>query len=164
MQNLSIEEIETQAYDLYEKGEYKQAFDKFMQLATDYTCPYAMQHLAIMYVYGEGVEQDYDKSMEWDKKSIALGNSTSMNNLAITYRMIGDIVQSKYWFEQAIQAGNIDSALPLAKLYMVSEKETDTIKKLLQQMLNGAEKDPYSFCEADIEEATMLLEQYKLEK
>ena len=38
------------------------------------------------YYYGNGVEQDYGKSLEYDEKSGSLGNVTGMKNAALIYR------------------------------------------------------------------------------
>ena len=45
-----------------------------------------MSRLALMYGDGEGVAYDFDKSVYWDLKAIEAGCTSSMSNLAITYR------------------------------------------------------------------------------
>jgi TPR repeat protein len=66
--------------------------------------------------------------------------------------MKGDIRKSKKWFEKAIKSGDGSAALQLAKLYMVSDKEKDTVKFYLKHAINNE-----NMCEADIEEAEKLL-------
>lgn len=143
------------ALALYEQGKFKEAFEQFMILATVHKDVYSMQHIATMYATAEGVPLDYEQSIAWDKKAIELGNTSCLANLAITFRMIGDIKLAKYWFEQSIEAGYADSALPLAKLYMVSDKEVDTIVTLLKHVLSDD-----NVCLADMKEAKELLQRY----
>lgn len=140
------------ACDLYEEGKYQEAFAKFLQAAKqgDTSC---MVHVASMYTCGEGVECDYDQAIEWELKAIESGDVTAMNNVGISYRIKGDIIKSKHWLEKSLEAGEDGSALELAKLYMVSEKETDKVKTYLAKVISSK-----NVCEAEVEEAQQLLE------
>jgi TPR repeat protein len=69
-------------------------------------------------------------------KAIEAGELTSLLNLAITYRMRGDMVSAKHWFEKALDSGDPEAALQLAKLYMVSEKEHETVRRYLELVIN----------------------------
>ena len=44
-----------------------------------------MNNLGYMYMYGEGVEQDGAKAVEWYTKAADLGNTDAMNNLGYMY-------------------------------------------------------------------------------
>ena len=118
------------AHEEAEKGNLKGAFELFLSAAKDGDVA-SMERVACMYYDGHGVERDFLKSIEWDKKAIDLGSHISLSNLAITYRTMGDIKKAKYWFEKAIAEGDGDSALDLAKLYMVSDLESANVKKYL---------------------------------
>ena len=136
---------------LHENGRYREALSLFKQGAEagDSSC---MTRLACMYLSGEGVESDYHKAIEWELKAIELGDITAMVNLGITYRVVGDIKASKHWFEQALMNGDGAGALELAKLYRVSENESDTINKYLNAAISSD-----NICESDVEEAKLLL-------
>ncbi|MCX4030520.1 sel1 repeat family protein [Endozoicomonas sp. SM1973] len=142
------------ADELHEKGDFKSAFHMFLKAAEngDSSC---MLRVALMYSCGEGVECDYDKAEEWELKAVDCGDISGMKNLGITYRIKGDIRKSKEWFEKALKAGDGSAALELAKLYMVSEKETKTVMKYLQIAISSK-----NMCESDIEEAEDLLSQF----
>ena len=140
------------ANNAYENGDYKLAFKLFLDASKSGDTD-ATSRIASMYADGEGVDRDYEKSIEWDLKAIGEGNVVSMANLAITYRMIGNIKESKYWFEQAIGAGDSDAALELAKLFMVSDKEKEKVVYLLNLVL-----DSKSSCDSSKEEASTLLD------
>lgn len=138
----------------YDQGNYARAFDVFMELA-NLNDPSAMSRVALMYFDGDGVKRDLDQSIAWDKKAVELGCVSSLNNLAITYRMMGDIINAKKYFEKAIDAGDDDAALALAKLYMVSELEHDKIIQLLKLVTSSSNVTDYSK-----EQALLFLTQY----
>ncbi len=145
------DELFSQADKQYELGHLDAAFELFLKAAKQGDSS-AMSRLACLYSDGEGVSQDYEKSIEWDLKAINLGEDLSMLNLAITYRIVGNISKAKYWFEKSLAAGNGEAALALAKLYMVSDKEQESIKHYLSIAVNHM-----SICEESCQEANELL-------
>ena len=114
----------------YELGNLGAAFRLFLKAAEDGDS-IAMSRIACMYSHGEGIRQDFGKSIKWDLKAVKLGEDSSMMNLAITHRMVGDIKKAKYWFEKSLASGNGEAALALAKLFMVSDKEQENVKYYL---------------------------------
>ncbi len=116
---------------LYEAKNYRDAFTS-LEIAANLGDSLAMTQLALMYDAGEGVACDVEKSIEWDKKAVALGSVTSLLNLGITYRKLGQISEAKECFERTLKLGDAQAALELARLYSVSDKEIDTVKKYLQ--------------------------------
>lgn len=125
----------SQADEQYELGNFNAAFELFLKAAAQGDLS-AMTRVACMYGDGEGTTRDYEKSIEWDLKAAEAGSETSMLNLAITYRALGDIRSAKEWFEKSLDAGNGEAALCLAKLYMVSDKEADKIQHYLNIAIN----------------------------
>lgn len=138
----------------YERGEKEKAAVLFLQ-AANAGDNNAMSRIALMYSEGEGVEKSIEKSIEWDLKAIQKGNTSSMLNIAITYRTIGNILESKKWLETAIEAGNHEAALDLAKLYMVSNMKDDKISSLLFSIIKSN-----SVSEECKEEAAFLIKKY----
>jgi TPR repeat protein len=124
------------ASDAYKKKHYKKAFRLFLDSAKSGDVD-SMVMLGVMYGSGRGIEIDFQKSIEWDEKAIAAGSASAILNIGITYRAIGDIVKSKFWFEKSFDAGDIEAALHLAKLYMVSELECKRVKKYLNAIKNN---------------------------
>ena len=78
----------------HQSGEYEKAFRLFYR-ASENGDSSAMSRLALMYGDGEGVEYDFDKSVYWDLKAIEAGCTSSMSNLAITYRNHGDAREAR---------------------------------------------------------------------
>ncbi len=139
----------------YEKKAYRKAFKLFLSgLANnEFDCLYKLSH---MYTTGLGVECSYEKAIEMDLKSFQLGNISGALNLGIDYRMIGDIKKSKYWFETAFNLGDMEAALELAKLYMVSDLEVEKIKHFLKMVVQSND-----VTEDSKEQAQKFLEIYK---
>jgi TPR repeat protein len=136
---------------LFESGDFLAAFSRFLQAAEsgDSNC---MLRVASMYTNGEGVRCDYDRAVAWELKAVGAGNVSAMVNVGISYRIKGDLVNAKHWFEQALAAGDGSGALELAKLYRVSEKETGRVVEYLKLALANPQ-----MCQADIEDAQQLL-------
>lgn len=137
--------------ELYENGNFEEAFSAFLMAAEqgDTSC---MTRVASMYTCGEGVSCDFDKAIEWELKAIEGGETSALVNLGISYRMKGNLKKARYWFEKAIEAGDGCGALELAKLYMVTPKESERAGSYLCLAIANN-----NMCEADIEEAQELL-------
>ncbi len=146
-----VSKLFEQGSDVFEQGDYDRAFKLFRKGAEegDVDC---MGQLATMYSHGDGTPMNFDKSLEWDRKAFEAGSKSSLYNMAITYRMMGDILQYKSMLEKAVETGDSEAALLLAKLYMISDKENDNIIKYLGIVID--ESDSF---EASIEEAKELL-------
>jgi TPR repeat protein len=137
----------------YERGDFKEAFDRFLKLAESGDLG-GMERVACMYGDGEGTLRNRDKSLEWDLKAAALGSTTSMFNLGITLRNSGDARGARRWFEALHAAGDGDASLELAKMYMISDLEGGRIKAYLLATVQSS-----NVCEASREEAQQLLDQ-----
>jgi len=120
-----------------ENKDYEKAAKLFLELSNSGDTA-AMLRLASMYTCGEGVECDYERAIYWEKKAAEGGDRSAFINLGISNRIIGDIEEAKHWFERAVEAGDGEAALELAKLLMVSDKEEESISRLLHQVINSA--------------------------
>lgn len=138
----------------YDRGHLNKAFKLFLAGAESGDVD-SMAMVAVMYGAGEGVRIDLHRSIAWDQKAIAAGSELAFLNIAITYRCMGDLVSAKQWLERALAAGDGEAALQLAKLYMVSEREADTVKRYL-----GIAIDSKNSLEDTRQEAQALLARY----
>ncbi|MFT4926752.1 MAG: TPR repeat protein [Phenylobacterium sp.] len=148
---MTDDEIFIAADNAYDNGDFTKALLLFTQLAerSDYA---AMSRLASMYTCGEGVACDYQEAIRWEIKALGSGQTSSLINIGITYRMLGDIKVAKEYFEQAVLKGDGEAALQLAKLYMVSDKEIQTTKRYLNIALQSD-----NLCEESIDEAKSIM-------
>ncbi|MDR1890042.1 MAG: histidine phosphatase family protein [Zoogloeaceae bacterium] len=142
----------TRALRLEEAGKYRRAFKRFRKLAKRNTA--AMTNLAHLYYQGHGVEYSFEKTVKWNTKAAEQGDISGMFNLGVTYRRAGDVRTAKKWFEQALQAGDGSAALELAKMYLISERETERVKDYLRRALEVG-----WLSEADEEEIQALLDE-----
>ncbi|THB68137.1 MAG: sel1 repeat family protein [Gammaproteobacteria bacterium] len=140
----------TEGDQLFEQQNLTEAFSAFLKgaLNGDTSC---MTRVASMYSCGEGVSCDYDEAIKWELKAAELGDLCAMLNLGISYRIKGDILNAKKWFISSFEAGDGSGAIELAKLYLVSDKEKDTVKYYLDQALKSN-----TLCESEIEEVNQL--------
>ncbi len=148
---MNSDDIFNEADKAYDEGDFSKALTLFHR-AAEMGDDSSMSRIALMYYSGDGVDVDIEKSIEWDKKAVEAGSFTSSLNLAITYRALGDIKKAKDWFEKALKDGNGEAALQLAKLYMVTDKEVETVRKYLQIAIDH--DDMY---EESVNEARKLL-------
>ena len=146
------EALYNMAAEISDQGDFTSAFQLFMEGAERGYGP-AMTRVAVMYFQGEGTVWDWDQSIAWDLKAIDQGEDTSLHNLAITYRAKGEITKAKLFFEKSLAKGDFESALDLAKLYMVSEKEQDRVLSYLELVLTA---DATYITEYGVEEAQRL--------
>ncbi len=137
---------------LEDQGRLDEAFAEFMAGA-ELGDPHCMTRLAVMYTLGMGVNCcDYDKAIEWEARAYEAGDLSALFNMGISYRIKGDIVAAKECFEEALEAGYSSAALQLAKLYIVSPKEVEVVRKYLLVVVGDS-----SLSESDREEAEDLL-------
>ena len=144
------------ASSTYERGEFKLAFESFRDLAMEGDVD-AMSMLATMYGSGEGVQYDFDQSVAWARKAAELGNYSSFINLGIAYRAKGDLRAAKAWFQKAFDVGDGEAALELAKLYLVSELETERVRQYLESAVAMG-----NLCEQSEEEVQSLLRELSM--
>lgn len=144
-------ELFVKANKEYEKNNFAKAFELFMQCAKEGDTD-AMLRLASMYTCGEGVTCDYNKAVYWEKTAVKAGNISALTNLGITYRIVGNMEESKACFEKALIKGDVEAALHLAKLYIISDKEVDKVKDYLNIVLSGQQ-----VCDESVTEAQFLL-------
>ncbi len=95
----------------------------------------AMNHLAGMYMTGQGVEADIDKALELYKKSAELGNSDAMCNMGVLNQN-GIGFEQNYkgaldWFQKSAEKGNAAGMYNLGFVYNIRKDETFDTKKAI---------------------------------
>ena len=69
----------------YLMGEYDKAFSTMQSLSQTADHGYAQYYLGMMYLKGQGTEQDYDKASKWLRSSAEKGIPQAQYNLAQLY-------------------------------------------------------------------------------
>ncbi|WP_265090090.1 tetratricopeptide repeat protein [Psychrobacter faecalis] len=77
--------------------------------------------LGLMYAEGDGVKQNYAKSIEWYQKAANQGNSDAQFNLGLLYAdgegVKQDYVKSAEWYQKAANQGDSDAQYIIGTLY-----------------------------------------------
>lgn len=120
------------AHDKLEEGDEKAAFRLFLKAVTEGD-EGAQHNLAFCYDIGMGTRKSFSKAMYWYKRSwrsSGYRDTGSCNNIAILYKEKDRRDRAIYWFKLAIERGDGDSALELAKLYLESSNRKKALEVL----------------------------------
>ena len=77
----------TEAIELYNKGNYRDAFTSFKAAAEEDKNPSAQCTLGYLYEIGRGVARNTQKAFEWYEKAAENGNAQAIHNLAVCYKL-----------------------------------------------------------------------------
>ena len=88
----------------YDKKKYNKAFKLFMKCA-EQDDKEAMWYVGNCYCYGNGVEQNYEKALEWYTRAIEKGNKTAFYDIAMLYDTLEDFENAKEYFNKVVQSG-----------------------------------------------------------
>lgn len=80
----------------------------------------AMFHLGYYYMDGQGVEQNYAKSMEWYLKAAEKGNADAMSNIGWLYEygygVEKDALKAIEWYQKGAEGGNGTAAYYIGQI------------------------------------------------
>ena len=105
----------------YINGDYKRAYDILSPLAADGN-PDAQKMLGIMYDYGQGVEKDPNKALDWYIKAASQGQPGGVQYLIGAKYFRGDGTRQDYaeaakWWEMAADGGQVEAQFNLGLMY-----------------------------------------------
>ncbi|MFZ6773259.1 tetratricopeptide repeat protein [Undibacterium sp. SXout7W] len=125
--------------NLYENQEMSEAADAF-QAAADKDNADAQFNLGLMYLNGEGIEENYQQAMHWFEQSAAQNNVRAQVNLARMYAkgkgVAPDYNTAVSWFKKAADQGYADAQYSLGVLYVTgngTSLDFNKAKDLFQQ-------------------------------
>lgn len=147
-------DIELEAHEAWERGEFERAFALFRQCA-DLGEVGCMIDLGYFYDEGVGTQKNKDKAMSWYKRAYRRGDSAAASNIAILYRESGRHRLERQWFERAVALGDGDAEVELAKLYLEGKGARRSTDKAVALLASAATSS--SITEAGREEAAALL-------
>lgn len=151
------------ASELFEAGCHKEAFDKYQYLVES-GYDYALHNFAYCFDEGLGVAQNKKEALRLYRRSFLKGHSGSAINIAIYYRDRENWSRAREWFKRAINIGDGDAALELAKLYARSKRRPEREKALKYAKMVRLEFEKGQACEASVEEAEELIGKFSGEK
>ena len=142
------------AYEFYRKGMLERSFEWFLRGANagDASC---MIWVGIL--YGDGVKEDNQNNNEilWYKCAWKKGDLAAPNNIAIVYKNQKRHSIAERWFKVAIQAGDGDANLELAKMLIRIGRNRNEIHKYLTATIHSK-----YVTENSVEESQRLLDKY----
>lgn len=137
------------AAEYLDRYKYKKA-RHLLQILAGGGCAKAMDYLGTIYLYGMGVLACTEQAIKWYNKAVETGCFESNLNLAIAYRHTPHIHYYKHYLEHALTKGDDNAALLLAKLYYVSDHETERVETLLEQVIMSDRVDVDAVYQAEI--------------
>lgn len=150
-------QIYLEADELEDGGDFRGAFDLFMQGARlgNAGC---MNRLGSAYSTGLGVRKSFSKSMHWHRRAWAIEpDSMLCSNIAVTYAHDGNRKQAELWWRRALGMGDTDAALQLAKLLLQTRRRHDIARAMALLRHATARRNWQRISVADWEEARDLL-------
>ena len=152
----NFEQKYAEADALEASGRHQQAFEIFLSLAENGHVD-SMCRVGSLYENGEGVEANFERAVYWERRASDSGSFIGTFNLGVTLRKYGRLRDARYLFEKCLENGIGDAAIELAKMYLVSDKELDTVEGYLKRALSAND-----LLEADYEEAKKMMKELKL--
>ena len=77
----------------------------------------AQNTLGVLLSNGDGVKKDIGEALSWMRKAFRAGDTCAAQNIAITYRQIGDLRTAVKWFRKSADAGDGDALIQLGIHY-----------------------------------------------
>lgn len=150
------------AYNLFDTGETKLAFDLFLVLANAKYAS-ALNFLGYMYSGGYSVKKDHQKALSYYEKAHRLGDTTATQNIASVYRYdLKDYKKAKYWYRrlEKISFCQAEALFELAQMYYMGFGVKANKKKAIKMLMQVYNDDNlfYSLCEDRREEVQILVE------
>lgn len=156
----SPQESNHELFDLanieWESGNTEAAFNLFKSAAEQGDI-YAFNSIGYFFESGLGTTKDIDSALFWYKKSARNGDVVAQANIGLLYRDKGNYRQAKRWLREAINSGDADAAIELAKLYLSRKNSISlsTAKSLLHLAITSK-----SISDEGRSEAKSLLEMH----
>jgi TPR repeat protein len=98
------------------KRSRKKAAQWFRRAAEHGLSP-AQNTLGVILSNGDGVRKDVDEALSWLRRAFHAGDACAAQNIAITYRQIGDLRTAVKWFRKSADAGDGDALIQLGIHY-----------------------------------------------
>jgi uncharacterized protein len=77
----------------------------------------AQNALGVLLSNGNGVRRNTDEALSWLRKAFRAGDACAAQNIAITYRQMGDLRTAVKWFRKSAQAGDGEALIQLGIHY-----------------------------------------------
>ncbi|MFC5474682.1 tetratricopeptide repeat protein [Paraherbaspirillum soli] len=152
-QSITEHNLFERANQEWDAGNVEKAFELF-NLAASEGDTYALNSIGYFFDHGIGMSKDREKALSWYRKAAKSGDSCAYSNIGLVHRDSGNIRRAKFWLSKAVDEGDGDAALELAKLHLQGPSKRS--RELAMKYLQVASKSD-SITQASREEAELLL-------
>lgn len=90
---------------------------QWFRRAAEHGLSAAQNTLGVVLSNGDGVRKNVDEALSWLRKAFRAGDTCAAQNIAITYREIGDLGRAVKWFRKSADAGDGDALVQLGIHY-----------------------------------------------
>jgi len=128
---------------------------QWFRRAAEHGLSAAQNTLGVVLSNGDGVRKNVDEALSWLRKAFHAGDVGAGQNIAITYRKIGDLRTAVKWFRKSADAGDSDAVVQLGIHYYWGKGVRKNPKAAVRcfRMASKAK----SICEAGRDDAFFLL-------
>jgi uncharacterized protein len=149
------EALHQRAHEAWHAGNHRSAFRLMQAAAKRGSDSAAMSNLGYFYDVGIGVKKNRTSAMKWYGKAYKKGNAGAANNIGTVYRAEGKSKRAIYWFTRAVEMGEIDSNLEIARVFLEDLNIPIAAIPYLRRVLDA--KPAIEVTESSREEASLLL-------
>lgn len=119
--NFSYAENFENGFEAYERGDFSTAM-RIFRLFAEQGDQEAQHNLGSMYLWGQGIAQDYKEAIRWKRMSAAQGNQFSQFDLGTMYRrgqgVPQDYKEAVKWYRKSAEQGNPSAQSNLGFMYL----------------------------------------------
>jgi TPR repeat protein len=128
---------------------------QWFRQAAEHGLSAAQNTLGVVLSNGDGVRKNVDEALSWLRKAFHAGDVVAGQNIAITYREIGDLRTAVKWFRKSADAGDGDALVQLGIHYYWGKGVRKNPKAAVRcfRMASKAK----NICEAGRDDAFFLL-------
>ncbi|TVQ82131.1 MAG: sel1 repeat family protein [Micavibrio sp.] len=154
------DDLFNKACEEWDAGNTKQAF-KLFSMAAGRGDSSSLNNLGYFYDHGIGISKNTNKAFQLYKKAARSGSVAAYNNIGIIYKDKNNFERARFWFLKALNVGDGEAALDLAKLYLKRNTKGDmaSAERYLRLAI-----DSKCISEESVEEAEVLLEKFNAGK
>ena len=134
-----------------ERGNLRTAF-RLMLAAAKLGNAFAQVNVANYYDDARGVRRNRSAALHWYKRAYRRGSSTAAHNIGVVWRNERNFRRAVYWFCRAVELGDPESNLDIAKHFLHNEKDARTAIRYLKRV-----RPKHWVSEAGFEEAAELV-------
>lgn len=140
--------------EAWSKGHLRLAFRLFLAAARAGMVA-AFSTVGQFYQRGDGVRVNKDAALYWYRRAAMHGYDSAANNIGCIWRDRGKLARALRWFRRAVELGDADANLEIAKVFL---RKCDSAKA--RPYLQKTRRSPWATVQSK-EEARLLLARVK---